>query len=145
MGATGYREEIAGVAVKSGEWKIRSLPVDWFHLTNLYVGKRPMKFPCWFIAWRLLIGVIILSVFTILPVCQPVAAQTSGHIQELQDVIEDGRGVVYTLRGLKKGDTLYAYMANTGGNLDPMLGILKIAVIWILCKARLRRSSKIPT
>ena len=84
-----------------------------------------MKFPCWFIAWRLLIGAVILSVFTILPVCQPVAAQTSGHIQELQGVIEGGRGVVYTLRGLKKGGTLYAYMANTGGNLDPMLGILK--------------------
>jgi len=33
--------------------------------------------------------------------------------------------MVYTLSGLKKGDMLYAYMANTGGNLDPMLGILK--------------------
>lgn len=54
----------------------------------------------------------------------PVFAKTNEKIQELQGFLEGGLGMVYALSNLKKGDTLHAYMANTSGNLDPMLGLL---------------------
>lgn len=56
-----------------------------------------------------------------------VSGEEKPQIQELRGYIEEGRGAVYTLSNLKKGDTLYAYMTSTSGNLDPMLGILKKA------------------
>ena len=46
-------------------------------------------------------------------------------VQELRGYIEDGLGIVYTLKNLKEGDTLFLSMKHTGGNLDPLLGILK--------------------
>ena len=39
--------------------------------------------------------------------------------------LEVDQGTVYTLNNLKKGDTFYAYMSSTSGNLDPMLGVFK--------------------
>ena len=50
---------------------------------------------------------------------------TAGKTQELQGYIEDGVGIVYTINNLKQGDTLFLSMKHTGGNLDPLLGILK--------------------
>lgn len=50
---------------------------------------------------------------------------TEGKTQELQGYIEDGVGIVYTINNLKQGDTLFLSMKHTGGNLDPLLGILK--------------------
>ena len=50
---------------------------------------------------------------------------TDEKTQDLQGSIKDGFGIVYTLENVKKGDTLFLSMKHTGGNLDPMLGILK--------------------
>ena len=71
--------------------------------------------------------VVILPILLIWPDSSAFSEEISPQIQELNGVIEDGRGVVYALSNLKKGDTLYAYMTNTSGNLDPMLGVLKKA------------------
>ena len=50
---------------------------------------------------------------------------TREKVQELRGYIEDGVGIVYTIQNLKEGDTLFLSMKHTGGNLDPLLGILK--------------------
>jgi hypothetical protein len=71
--------------------------------------------------------VVILPLLLIWPDSRAVSEELKPQIQELNGVIEDGRGVLYTLSNLKKDDTLYAYMTNTSGNLDPMLGVLKKA------------------
>ncbi len=44
---------------------------------------------------RLLIFGGLVGVFSIIPNCFPVAAETNPQIQELQGTIENGRGVVY--------------------------------------------------
>lgn len=74
---------------------------------------------------RVMTLVFILPTLLIWTDSRAVSEEIKPQIQELSGVIEDGRGVVYTLSNLKKGDTLYAYMTNTSGNLDPMLGVLK--------------------
>jgi hypothetical protein len=56
---------------------------------------------------------------------QAAFGMTEGKTQELQGYIEDGVGIVYTINNLKQGDTLFLSMKHTGGNLDPLLGILK--------------------
>jgi len=53
------------------------------------------------------------------------SGETTPRIQELQGTVEDDRGIIYSLKDLKKGDTLYAYMTGTNGNLDPLLGVFK--------------------
>ncbi len=54
------------------------------------------------------------------------AVAKESQIQEFRGSIEDDRAIIYELPNLKKGDTLYAYMANKTGNLDPMLGLLRV-------------------
>jgi hypothetical protein len=55
----------------------------------------------------------------------PSSAETNRSIQEMSGSLEGGGQIIYTLSDLKKGDTLFAYMTSTGGNLDPLLGIAK--------------------
>ncbi len=74
---------------------------------------------------RLLIYLLALGFFTLFPTGLSISAATESRIQELHGFVDDGRGIVYVLKNLKKGDRLYAYMTNTSGNLDPLLGILK--------------------
>jgi len=74
---------------------------------------------------RLLTLVVILATLLIWPNSRAVSEEAKSQIQELNGFIEGGRGVVYALSNLKKGDTLYAYLTNTSGNLDPILGVLK--------------------
>ncbi len=76
---------------------------------------------------RLLPLVVILAILFIWPNSRAVSEDTTSRVQELQGFLPGGRGIVYALSDLKKGDTLYAYMTNTSGNLDPMLGVLKKA------------------
>jgi len=76
---------------------------------------------------QLLTFLVILPILFVWPISSAASEETKSQIQELNGNLEGGRGVVYTLSNLKKGDTLYAYLTNTSGNLDPMLGILKKA------------------
>jgi len=70
------------------------------------------------------ITILLLSLVKSLLV-QTAFGMTEGKNQELRGYIEDGVGIVYTINNLKKGDTLFLSMKHTGGNLDPLLGILK--------------------
>ena len=67
----------------------------------------------------------IIGILFIVPLGLAYSAELHPQIQELHGAITEGQGRAYTLSNLKKGDTLYAYMANTRGNLDPVLGVLK--------------------
>ena len=76
--------------------------------------------------------IFLVSVITILLLSmgksllvQEAFGMTEGKTQELRGYIEDGVGMVYTIKNLKKDDTLFLSMKHTGGNLDPLLGILK--------------------
>jgi len=74
---------------------------------------------------RLLAVLFLLGMAATLPFTETVVAETAPRIQELQGFVENGHGRVYTLSNLKKGVTLSAYMTNSGGNLDPLLAIIK--------------------
>jgi hypothetical protein len=76
---------------------------------------------------QLLTFLVILPILFVSPISRAVSEEATSQIQELNGFLEGGRGVVYTLSNLKKGDTLYAYLTNTSGDLDPMLGVLKKA------------------
>jgi len=52
-----------------------------------------------------------------------VGAEDVRRVQEIQGYLQSGSRLVYTVHALKKGDTLFAYMHSTGGNLDPVLGV----------------------
>jgi hypothetical protein len=56
--------------------------------------------------------------------CTVAHAETEGRVQHLTGYIEDGRGIFYSLPDMKQGDIIYASMQNTGGNLDPLVGIM---------------------
>jgi len=56
--------------------------------------------------------------------CTVAHAVTEGRVQHFTGYTEDGRGVVYSLPDMKQGDIIYASMQNTGGNLDPLVGIM---------------------
>lgn len=74
----------------------------------------------------LLFSIVSFLLLMILPL--PAAAVKvipGGIIQQIEGNVAEGRGVLYPLKGLQQGDIIYAYMQNTGGNLDPMLGVLK--------------------
>lgn len=75
----------------------------------------------------LLVSVITILLFSLVSsLLVPLAVgMTEEKTQELRGYIEDGVGIVYTIKNLKKGDTLFLSMNHTGGNLDPLLGILK--------------------
>ena len=53
-----------------------------------------------------------------------VLAQDIPPVQELHGSLAPGQNDVFLIAGLKKGQTLDAFMENTSGNLDPVLSIL---------------------
>ena len=75
----------------------------------------------------LLVSVITILLFSLVSsLLVPLAVgMTEEKTQELRGYIEDGVGIVYTIKNLKKGDTLFLSMNHSSGNLDPLLGILK--------------------
>lgn len=90
-------------------------------------GQCTIKSSFMFRSFQALALVVILPILLIWTDSSAVSEELKPQIQELNGVIQDGRGVIYALSNLKKGDTLYAYITNTSGNLDPMLGVLKKA------------------
>ena len=84
-----------------------------------------MKHHIWSNTLRVRILLAIVTIFLTVPHGLSFSAEVQPRIQELVGAIKDGRGMVYTLSDFKRGDTLYAHLANTSGNLDPMLGVLK--------------------
>ena len=75
----------------------------------------------------LLVSVITILLFSLVSsLLVPLAVgMTEEKTQELRGYIEDGVGIVYTIKNLKKGDTLFLSMNHSSGNLDPLLGILR--------------------
>jgi hypothetical protein len=57
----------------------------------------------------------------------PALAQEGQPIQELQGKINPGEIDVFVLSGLKEGQTLYATLETTSGNLDPALSLVSSA------------------
>ena len=53
-----------------------------------------------------------------------VGAQSSSLVQEIQGNLEPGEVDVFLLEGLKQGQSVYAYMETTAGNLDPILAMV---------------------
>ncbi len=50
-------------------------------------------------------------------------AQGEAPVQEIQGSLANGQVDVFLIKGLKQGQTIYALMENTSGNLDPALAI----------------------
>ena len=57
-------------------------------------------------------------------------AQQTGNIQELTGYLEANNSRVYALPNLKPGQTVYAYIEGTSGNLDPIIGLAKQRSDW---------------
>jgi len=53
------------------------------------------------------------------------AAQANKAIQEVTGESEPGAAIVYRVSDLVKGQTVYAYMAGTSGNLDPLMVLVE--------------------
>jgi hypothetical protein len=53
----------------------------------------------------------------------PVGAQDGGAVQELTTYVNPEGGSIYTLPGLKKGQTLYVSVEGVSGNIDPLVGL----------------------
>ncbi len=62
----------------------------------------------------------LLAILLLAPLA-PVQAQAAPAVQELTGALAPGQTDVYLVEGLKKGQTLYGFMENTSGNLDPIL------------------------
>lgn len=77
------------------------------------------------ISQRLLLFAVTFEICAAAMTCTPAMAETNRLIQELHGYLEDDRGIAYTLKNLKKDDTVYAYMTSTSGNLDPLLGVFR--------------------
>jgi len=70
---------------------------------------------------------MILSTILIAILLAPLAivqAQDSPVIQELHGSLAPGQTDVFRMTGLEKGQTLFAFMENRSGNLDPILSVL---------------------
>jgi len=52
-------------------------------------------------------------------------ASELGRVQIVKDHLQLGESHYYNIPNLKNGDTLYIYMENLSGNLDPIIGITK--------------------
>ena len=60
-----------------------------------------------------------------------VYAQSTGDIQLLTGYLKADSAKVYTLPNLKPGDTVYAYIEGTSGNLDPTFGLANQRSDWL--------------
>lgn len=69
----------------------------------------------WLLLFALLFALLLSS---------PVRAQDAPRTQEITGDLPPGDYEWYTLPDLHAGQTLYIYMENTGGNLDPVVGLL---------------------
>ena len=58
-------------------------------------------------------------------------AQSIGAVQILTGYLDPANVKVYTLPNLKPGDTVYAYIKDTSGNLDPTFGLAKQRSDWV--------------
>ena len=67
--------------------------------------------------------IFILSV-GLLQAAAPAGAQSAAPVQEIYGKVNPGERDVYLLAGLKQGQTLYATLHTTDGNLDPALSLL---------------------
>ena len=63
-------------------------------------------------------------IFVLLVPLGAALAQSAPAVQELQGSLAPGETDIFLLPGLKQGQTLTAFMENTSGNLDPILGVL---------------------
>ncbi|MBT8333815.1 MAG: hypothetical protein KJP19_05220, partial [Deltaproteobacteria bacterium] len=85
---------------------------------------KPPGQPIQKIAIVVVVTIVLLSLSNSLLV--PFAlGMTDEKVQELRGHIHDGIGIVYSVKNLHKGDTLFVSMNQIDGNLDPLLGILK--------------------
>ena len=73
---------------------------------------------------RLSIISLFALIFVLLAPLGAAFAQSAPAVQELQGSLAPGETDIFLLPGLKQGQTLTAFMENTSGNLDPILGIL---------------------
>ena len=73
------------------------------------------------IAWLLLALVFAFGI-GLLPA--PAHAQDGGHVQEFTGEIVPGELYYYRLPDLQAGETLYVYLDELSGNLDPIAGVL---------------------
>ncbi len=69
---------------------------------------------------------VILAALVALVKAQNVLAQESPQVQEITGSLAPGQSDVFRLSGMQKGQTLYAFMESTSGNLDPILSILPV-------------------
>jgi hypothetical protein len=67
------------------------------------------------------LSILFLIAFLFLASAIPGYAQDESEIQVLEGRVEVGEVMYYRLPDLKAGDTLYAYMRNLSGNLNPLL------------------------
>jgi hypothetical protein len=58
----------------------------------------------------------------------PVHAQEASPVQEITGKINPGESDIFVLSGLKQGQTLYATLENTSGDLDPALSLVSANV-----------------
>jgi hypothetical protein len=77
-----------------------------------------------------LVRLLVLSLMAILLLAGalPGYAQDEPAVQILDGRIESGEVMYYRLENLKVGDTLYAYLRNTSGNLNPLLALSEAGV-----------------
>ncbi len=70
-----------------------------------------------------LLTLLTLAILVLAPL-SGVHAQDVPPVQELYGSLAPGQSDIYIIRDLKKGQTLFAFMENRSGNLDPILSIL---------------------
>ena len=73
---------------------------------------------------RLSVLTILTLVTILLAPLEIVQAQDTPDVQELLGSLAPNQTDIYRISGLKKGQTLDAFMENVSGNLDPILSIL---------------------
>ena len=88
--------------------------------------KQEIRFPVRFLSQALLLGLLLCFI-----IAAPLSlhAQDEPQVQLLNGRIEISEVMHYNLPDLQQGDTLYAYMRNKSGNLDPALLLVDLAVL----------------
>jgi hypothetical protein len=68
---------------------------------------------------------LILILVCLLGPVLPAAAQENGQVQIFNQRLENGQIDYYVLPDLQTGQTVFVYVKNTGGNLDPFAALLR--------------------